>query len=145
MYNIRVYALFIQDKKILVTDEFRSEIYMTKFPGGGLEPNEGLLDCLVRECEEEMGIQAKVKDHFYTTDFFIKSAFGKNQQLICIYYLMEEQLNFPFYFSNIKNDIPAVEGSQSFRWLAIDSLSEEDVTFAIDKVVVKKIKKKYAK
>jgi hypothetical protein len=42
-FNIRVYGLLInKQQEVLVTDEYRIGMYMTKFPGGGLEYGEGL-------------------------------------------------------------------------------------------------------
>jgi 8-oxo-dGTP pyrophosphatase MutT (NUDIX family) len=49
MFNIRVYGLVIRQGKVLLTDEIRFGIPMTKFPGGGLKPGEGTVDCLRRE------------------------------------------------------------------------------------------------
>ena len=43
-FNIRVYGILIQEGKILVTDEIRSGVKMTKFPGGGLEFGEGIVE-----------------------------------------------------------------------------------------------------
>ena len=41
-FNIRVYGLLINDRnEILVSDEFRMGVFMTKFPGGGLKFGEG--------------------------------------------------------------------------------------------------------
>jgi hypothetical protein len=38
-----------------------------------------------------------------------------------------------------------VEGSQSFRWIALKDFTASDVTFEIDKVVAKMIAEKFAK
>ena len=48
-FNIRVYGLLVEAGRILVTDEFRLGIFMTKFPGGKLNFKEGTIDCLRRE------------------------------------------------------------------------------------------------
>ncbi|MFW6352566.1 MAG: NUDIX domain-containing protein, partial [Bacteroidota bacterium] len=86
-FNIRVYGICIQNHRLLVSDEYVMDMYMTKFPGGGLEFGEGPIDCLKRECREEMGgVEIKVTGHFYTTDFFQPTRFFKNTQLISIYY-----------------------------------------------------------
>ncbi|MBW6489588.1 MAG: hypothetical protein K0B15_00205 [Lentimicrobium sp.] len=49
-FNIRVYGLIFHKGNLLVSNEFRLGIHMTKFPGGGLIFGEGALDCLKREC-----------------------------------------------------------------------------------------------
>ena len=49
-FNIRVYGIWIdEDDKVLLSDEFFRDTYMTKFPGGGLELGEGTIDGLKRE------------------------------------------------------------------------------------------------
>ena len=49
-FNVRVYGLLINDKnEILISDEQEYGTRFTKFPGGGLEFGEGLIDGLKRE------------------------------------------------------------------------------------------------
>ena len=50
-FNVRVYGLLINhNQQLLVADEaFKSGQLATKFPGGGLELGEGLIDGLKRE------------------------------------------------------------------------------------------------
>ena len=43
-FNIRVYGFLIDERKILVSDEFRLGMFMTKFPGAGLIYGEGLTE-----------------------------------------------------------------------------------------------------
>ena len=71
-FIIRVYGLVINPQnEVLLTDEYRYETNMTKFPGGGLHYGEGLIDCLKREFREECnGQEIENIRHFYTTDFF---------------------------------------------------------------------------
>jgi ADP-ribose pyrophosphatase YjhB (NUDIX family) len=117
---------------------------MTKFPGGGLDLGEGTIDCLRREVREECnGQQLKNVRHYYTTDFFQKTIFFENQQLISIYYLAElkEPIRFSisaraFDFAEMKN------GNQSFRWVEIKSLNPDEFTFPVDKFVVQLLKEK---
>ncbi|HQY41142.1 MAG TPA: NUDIX domain-containing protein, partial [Ferruginibacter sp.] len=89
MFNVRVYGILINEKKqVLVSDEYIRGQYYTKFCGGGLEFGEGTRDCLKREFLEEMNLNIEVTRHLYTTDFFQKSAFHPQQQIISIYYLV---------------------------------------------------------
>jgi ADP-ribose pyrophosphatase YjhB (NUDIX family) len=139
IFNIRAYAIIINNKKeVLLSDEHRFGKSFTKFPGGGLEFGEGIKDCLFREIKEELNLEIKSYQHFYTTEFFQLSAFHQNQQIISIYYKVElfeyakiETENKPF---NFKNGLQ--EDAQIFRWKALNYLSSEDLTFPIDKHVV---------
>lgn len=135
-YNIRVYALVVWNDQLLVTDEFRMDMRMTKFPGGGHEWGEGLADTVRRECEEEL-FQTPVEiEHFYTTDFFIASAFREEDQLISIYYKV--RLPFPEKIPAM-NDAFAfpeeIDGAQIFRWIPMSEVSPEQFTFPIDQKV----------
>ena len=145
-FNVRVYGLLINpNQQLLVADEaFKSGQLSTKFPGGGLELGEGLIDGLKREFIEETGIEVDIKEHFYTTDFFVQSAFelSSDSQLISIYYLVESNAWQQIKTSNKKFDFEFIEGveAESFRWVNISELeSEMDIVLPIDKVVVKKL------
>ena len=140
--NIRVYGLFINNQEeILLTDEKRFNTLMTKFPGGGLIPGEGTIECLKREAEEEFGQTIEIIRHFYTTDFFQKARFHEKQQLISIYYLARfvEPEKFrmaadPFDFEKNRGEII------SFRYKKITEINENELSFPIDKVVLKMLK-----
>ena len=137
-FNIRVYGLLIDEGHILVTDEFRLGIFMTKFPGGGLKFGEGLIDCLKREFREELSSDIEKISHYYTTDFFQPtSLLETTMQLISIYYRVSIDKPYHFRTTSRKFDFPEItDGAQCFRWLKIDELSEDDVTFPIDKKIV---------
>lgn len=134
-FNIRVYGIFIEDECVLVSDEYRMGMKMTKFPGGGLEEKEGLIDCLWRECKEEFGQEFKIMDHFYTTDIYMSSAFNDKEQLLSIYYSIAPIEEIKFKVSKIPFDFELVDGAQSFRWIKLSEISENDFTFPIDKMV----------
>ena len=58
-------AIIIKDNKILLSHELNTNIYMS--PGGGLEENETLSECCIREVEEETGLTAETtSDEFIT-------------------------------------------------------------------------------
>lgn len=132
-YNLRVYGLLIVDDHVLVTDEHRGGMIMTKFPGGGLEKGEGLADCLIREFEEEMAISIEVKDLYYVNDFLQVSAFNSNEQLISFYYNVEtketDRIPSPITLSDLKAN------EQSFRWVNLNDLDPTTFTFPIDRKV----------
>jgi len=138
-FNIRVYGLVLNDKnELLVTDEYCQNRYMTKFPGGGLEFGEGLIEGLQREFIEESGQAIEVISHFYTTDFFVQSVFRGGGQLISVYYLC--RFVEPVAFAIVENafeNLPEIDDSQVFRWLPLANIEEENLTWPIDKKVVK--------
>ena len=140
-FNIRIYGLFTVDGRILLTDEFRLGIYMTKFPGGALEFGEGSIDCLRREFREELNAEISGISHFYTTDFYQPTTLLPSEmQLFNVYYTVHIDRPYPFITTEKIFDIPAVDGAQSFRWMKINELKEEDFTFPIDRFILNKIK-----
>ncbi|MEP6613053.1 MAG: NUDIX domain-containing protein [Mucilaginibacter sp.] len=135
-FNIRVYGILINDAgQVLISDEQEYGMRFTKFPGGGLEPGEGLIDGLKREFVEECNLNIEVLRHFYTTDFYVKSAFN-NSQVISIYYLIKniEPINL-----DIKTVVFDFDGEgntlQAFRWVKLTDLHLEDFIFPTDKRV----------
>ena len=137
-FNVRVYGLLINDRnEILISDEQEYGMQFAKFPGGGLEHGEGLIDGLKREFVEECNVEIEVLSHFYTTDFYIKSAFN-DSQIISIYYLVKNITLLNLMFKTTPFDFDG-EGDvlQSFRWVNMADLKPEDVTFPIDQHVVK--------
>ena len=150
-FNIRVYGILINDKKqVLVADEYiRGGLY-TKFPGGGLEFGEGTRDCLKRELKEELGIEAEIGDHIYTTDFFQMSAFRPDDQIISIYYYAKqlEDLTVPLRSQPFDFDKQQMETynktgeTETFRWIGWNDFSDETVTLPIDKIVANMIRSK---
>jgi 8-oxo-dGTP diphosphatase len=144
-FTIRVYALIInEDKEILLSDEFVLGMRITKFPGGGMELGESTIDCLKRESMEEFKQELRVLDHFYTTDFFQQSITKPELQVISIYYFAEFIDQIRFKISPIPHDYKELtEGSQSFRWIKISELTENDLTLPIDKKVAEMLAIQY--
>ncbi|RPD51507.1 NUDIX hydrolase [Paracnuella aquatica] len=143
--TLRVYGiLFNEAGQLLVTDELIRGERFTKFPGGGLEWGEGTRECLVREFKEEMNLLVEVKEHLYTTDFFQESAFKKGDQIISIYYRVQalEPLQVristePFQFDAGQLALyDATRQTESFRFIDWHTLTENDLTLPIDRIVV---------
>jgi len=141
IFNVRAYGLLVNDaKQLLITDEREYGRQFTKLPGGGVEYGEGLIECLKREFLEECDVEIEVLNHFYTTDFFVKSAFG-DAQIIAVYYWIKAISPLNICIKTVPFDFDGDgETLQSFRWVNLDDLTPEDMTFPIDRHVVKLLK-----
>ena len=135
-FNVRVYGLLMDaHNRVLISDEEEHGFRFSKFPGGGLEYGEGLLEALIREFSEECALPIEVVSHFYTTDFFIKSVFNESQ-VISVYYLVKalEPLAVPLKESPYDfHDAGPIK--QAFRWKAISELQPNELTFETDQRV----------
>ena len=134
-YNIRVYGILINTKgEILLSKESKGNHHFTKFPGGGHELGEGIIDCLKREFKEELDIEILVGDHLYTTDYFQLSAFDENQQLISIYYWVNSNAS-DFIKDGQSSTDPESDPQDHFLWRKLQDLNPEELTYPIDKKV----------
>jgi 8-oxo-dGTP diphosphatase len=136
LFNVRVYGILINEQQeVLVSDEQEYGHRFTKLPGGGLEYGEGLMDGLKREFMEECDAPIVVLSHFYTTDFFVKSAFN-NSQVISVYYRVK---NLAPLNLNFKTQVFDFDGEgevlQAFRWVKLRELRAEHMTFLTDQHV----------
>ncbi len=149
LFNVRVYGVLLdEEKRLLVSDEFIRGQYITKLPGGGLEIGEGTRDCLQREFKEETGLDVKVGEHLYTTDFFQISAFNQKDQIISIYYnvqpispLILDVKEKPFDFAPHQIANPQGE-SEVFRWINWEDINPDSMTLPIDRVVMELIRQR---
>ncbi|MCG8576009.1 MAG: NUDIX hydrolase [Flavobacteriales bacterium] len=132
-FNLRVYGLLIHEGAVLITDENRAGVLMTKFPGGGVEKGEGIADCLIREFYEELDIIIQVDEFYYTNEFFQQSQFNKADQLHSFYFFVStkeiDMIPSPSRKESLKRN------QQGFRWMPLVDLNPDEFTFPIDKVV----------
>ena len=105
-----------------------------KFPGGGLEHGEGLIEGLNREFKEEMGQRIYNVKHYYTTDFFQRSSFKLTDQLISIYYTGKLKYKVVNKINKPKKEQPV------FIWEKLERLNEVKFKFPIDQLIIKKLK-----
>jgi len=142
-FNIRVYGIIINDKnEILLTDEYRMGMKMTKLPGGGLEYGEGTIDCLKREILEELNLCITEICHFYTMDYFQESMFYPGFQLISVYYLIDVDNPGLIKSTDVIFDFKELtDGAQTFRWKKLQDITEDDFTLPTDKYLAEKIRK----
>lgn len=140
-FNLRTYGICIQNGHLLVTDEIRGGVKMTKLPGGGLEFGEGLEAGLKREFMEELVAEIEVGDIFYVNPFLQISVFRSTDEVIAFYFWVELKTEPVGKFTQIPMDFPTEENDQQvFRWIALDELQVSDFTFPIDKAMCRKLK-----
>jgi ADP-ribose pyrophosphatase YjhB (NUDIX family) len=137
-FTVRVYGLLLNDQReILISDEFRFGRFFTKFPGGGVEHGEGLIEALQREFMEEIGIKIEVNALFYVNDFVQFSAFKSDEQLLSFYFWVTtsegEKIPSSTYI------IPFTEETEKQRWMPLSTISPDLFTFPIDQLVAKKL------
>lgn len=141
-FNIRVYGLLFHNACVLASRELIRGVPITKFPGGGMQPGEGTLDCLRREIQEEMAMEAGSFRHFYTTDHFQASRYDPRDQVISIYYTF--RVPRP---DAIVNGAPAAglaaDPGQKFQWIPLAEAKMEDMDLPIDRVVMKLVLERF--
>ncbi len=67
---VRPTGILIEDGRILIVKQEVSEQRNWSLPGGTLEFGETIEQCLVREIEEETGLDVRIKDLLYICDRF---------------------------------------------------------------------------
>lgn len=133
-FNIRVYGLCVQDNKLLVLHEDYVGEKLTKLPGGGMEYGEGTIDCLKREFMEELNLNIKSVEHFYTQEDFVQSKFRENEQLLTIYYLVEVE-----NMADLKIMLSQIE---SVEWFPMDN--NNPFGLPVDRIVFEKLQSFYS-
>ncbi len=145
LFNVRVYGvLWNHQNQILLSDEFENNTFFTKLPGGGLEMGEGTLEGLKREFWEECQMKIEIERHIYTTDFYARSIFN-DSQVISIYYQVKnlDEIKIrtkskPFDFEGVGDTL------QAFRWVSINDLNPDIMTFPTEKRLVEILKSEQA-
>jgi ADP-ribose pyrophosphatase YjhB (NUDIX family) len=133
-FNIRVYGICINERQeILLSNESYGNLNFTKFPGGGLEFGEGMTDCLKREFREEFNLEIEVDELFYLTDFFQVSAFSENDQVVSVYYRIKADPD------TLDQLMDHQTGEEELHWVKLSELTEDLLTFPIDKIVARKL------
>ena len=132
--NVRVYATIVKDKKVLVLHEEYVGEQLMKFPGGGLEFGESVLECVQRELDEELNIKVKNIEHLYTQEDFLISKFRNSEQLLTIYYLAE---------MIDENELLILDPCiDKIEWVSLET-KENPFPLPIDKIVFDVLKKKF--
>lgn len=129
-FNIRVYGLWLNEGRVLVSEEEIIGTNIIKFPGGGLQFGEGTIDCLKREWKEELDMDIEVLNHFYTTDYYQPSAFDKSQ-VVSIYYLVKPLTDNNYIVNKNDNEVS--------YWMKLTDITKDTFPLPIDRRVAEMI------
>ena len=144
-WNVRCYALILNPARthILVARErFPDGSVGCKFPGGGVESGEALVDTLWRECAEELGSTEGLTwlGHAYTNDFFVRSAFREDEQILAVYNWMQADHEGIAWWDEKPATVAASEPLLEMNWEALSELTPNAMRFPIDRHVVANVK-----
>ena len=140
-HSQRVYGILINDRQeVLISDEFRFGTYFRKFPGGGIEKNEGIIDALKREFQEELNTSILSYDFLFFNDYFQQSSFDSEVQVTSFYYIVScteiDKLGLTQY------DLPLTMDGEYQKWISLATLKDSDLSFPIDQHALQCLKKK---
>ena len=128
-FNVRVYALCIENGQLLCLKEPYAGKIVTKLPGGGLELGEGTVACLQREFKEELNLSISVEECFYIQEDFVPSLAKDHKQLLMLY--------FKASINDIENLQILEERIEAVSW--VDLKGENPFTLPVDQIVFKKL------
>jgi 8-oxo-dGTP diphosphatase len=117
-------AIIRQDDKYLICQRAHDDSLplLWEFPGGKLEPGETLEECIIRECQEELGVDIRICGEFGRTSY------PYNQW----------ELVFTFYMAEIAAGTLATTVHEQIRWVSAPELL--DYTFCpADVEIVEKL------
>lgn len=139
-WNVRCYALILNPARthvLMARERFPDGSVGCKFPGGGVEEGEFLVDTLWRECQEELGTTEGLEwiGHAYTNDFFVRSAFADDEQILSVYHWLQADHEGIAWWDEKPENLAPEEPLLEMNWEAIASLKPEALRFPIDRHV----------
>lgn len=132
-FNVRVYVTIVKDQKVFSLFEEYAGEQLLKFPGGGLEFGESVIECVQRELEEELNLKIQNIEHFYTQEDFLVSRFRDSEQLLTIYYLADIVDE-----SDLLIRDACIEKAE---WISLHE--ENPFPLPVDKIVFEKLRQKF--
>ena len=112
---IVVAALIEHEGKVLVCQRRRSDRFalLWEFPGGKVEPGEGLPQALARELQEELGVDALIGPEVYRTIFQYKEL-SKPSEIVFFAAVARPEKMSNLAFEGIEWRIPQALGELDF-------------------------------
>lgn len=142
--TVRVYGLLLNPAgELLLSSEFEYGKAFTKFPGGGLEPGEGLHDALKREFMEETAVAVAVGELIYTNPHFVVSMFDPSKQVFVFHYHCRTEENLEHLeIVPAGQSAPQVEGAQVFHWVKPEEAMNL-LTFETDRLAMEQFLQRF--
>lgn len=139
-WNVRCYALILNPTRthvLVARERFPDGSVGCKFPGGGSEADEALVDTLWRECAEELGSTDGLRSlgHAYTNDFFVRSAFRDDEQILAVYHWLQADHEGLAWWDEKPAAVAESEPLLEMNWEAIETLKPDVMRFPIDRYV----------
>ncbi len=86
--RVGIYGILIYDNEVLMVKTKSGSKIIYNFPGGGVESKEGLAEALLRECKEELNVDAIIRDRLYISkDLYTHEDF--DNYMFNLYYKIE--------------------------------------------------------
>jgi ADP-ribose pyrophosphatase YjhB (NUDIX family) len=117
---VRPTGILIEDGRILVVKQFVTEKRNWSLPGGRLEPDETIEQCLVREWKEETGLDVVIKELLYVTDRFSRSS----THTVHMTFLLERTGEKPGGFEWMHQDPHPSKSAKAIREIRMVPVSE---------------------
>ena len=117
-------AIIRQEQQYLICQRAHDDELplLWEFPGGKLEPGETLEECIIRECQEELGVEIRICGEFGRTSYPYK----------------QWELVFTFFDAEIAAGTPVTTVHEQIRWVSAAEL--KDYTFCpADVEIVEKL------
>lgn len=129
-FNARCYALIRSNQnRVLVMMERWQGVDLNKFPGGGLELGEGLLECIYREIDEEFQESEHLSyRHLFTPTECFASRFKPNEQLLLNYFTSQALAK-----EELWKLIPRDKNLLGMKWLELKAENAEWFTLESDR------------
>jgi ADP-ribose pyrophosphatase YjhB (NUDIX family) len=117
---VRPTGILIEGNRMLLVKQYVTEKRGWSMPGGKLEPDETIEQCLVREWKEETGLDVAVKELLYVTDRFN----GSSTHTVHMTFLLERTGGKPGGFEWTHRDQHASKSSKMLREIRMVPIGE---------------------
>jgi len=109
--RVRPTSILLENNRILLVKQYVTDTRDWSLPGGKLEPGETIEQCLIREMQEETGLDIKVKELLYITDRF----FGSDIHIVHMSFVVERINEKPGEFEWNHDDPNPTKSSTKLR------------------------------